>query len=152
MEDRYGVTVPGQPFTLDQLDDAIDYVIDEGAVDRGQTISYSRVFAAAGMAPPQELHNGGDSHLVTAFMEAFHYRCSERECPPLDALVVHTAGPRVGEPGAGYYRVNGHVDPHRRGITLEAQAAALALWQVQRNQCEQWGTALRRGKAKMPGR
>jgi len=149
---RYGRAMPGRTFTQDQVDDAIDYVVDEGATDRGQTISYSRVFAAADLAPPQELHNGGDSHLVTALMEAFHYRCSERGCPPLDALVVHTAGSRVGEPGVGYYRINGHVDPHGRSITLEAQAAALNLWQTQREQCETWGTALRRGKVERPRR
>lgn len=138
-------------FTQDQVDDAIDYVIEEGAMDRAQTISYSRVFAAAGLAPPRDLHSGGDSHLVTAFMEAFHARCRDRNCPPLDALVVHTAGSRIGEPGVGYYRINGHVDPHGRG-SKEAQGAALTLWDRQRKECEAWGTLLRRGKVDWPSR
>lgn len=43
-------------FTDDQVDDAIRFVVENGAKDRGQTISYSRVFDAAGMPAPQELH------------------------------------------------------------------------------------------------
>lgn len=81
-------------FTTDQVDRAIDHVIDNGACNNGSTIHYSLVFAAAGLAAPQELHNGGDSHLVSKFMEAFHHRCVERDLPPLDALVVHVAGTR----------------------------------------------------------
>jgi hypothetical protein len=142
----------GRIFTQDQLDDAIDYVVEEGAVDRAQTISYSRVFASAGMEPPQDLHNGGDGQLVTAFMEAFHSRCQERGCPPLDALVVHTAGSRNGEPGSGYYRINGHSDPHGRRVSIDAAAAALNLWRSQREECAAWGTSVRRGKISMPAR
>jgi hypothetical protein len=43
---------------------------------------------------------GGDSYLVSRFMEAFHRRCAERDLPPLDALVVHVAGTRKGSPAA----------------------------------------------------
>ncbi len=97
--------------TDEQVDAATDYVIDNGAIDRGQTISYTRVFAAAGLPAPQDLHQGGESQLVTRLMERFHYRCRERGLPPLDALVVHVAGTRQGKPGSGYFRVNGHRDP-----------------------------------------
>ncbi|MER6591126.1 hypothetical protein ABT214_04560 [Micromonospora purpureochromogenes] len=52
-------------FSEDQVDAAIRYVITNGAEDRGQTISYSRVFVSAGLPPPQDLHFGGESQLVT---------------------------------------------------------------------------------------
>jgi hypothetical protein len=87
--------------TDDQVDAAIDCVIENGAVDRGVTVNYTRVFGAAGLPPPQDLHLGGDSQLVTHLMERFHYRCRDRGLPPLDALVVHVAGPREGKPGGG---------------------------------------------------
>lgn len=132
-------------FTDEQVDAAIEYVIEHGATDRASTVSYSRVFSAASMPPPQELHNGGESSLVSSFMERFHYRALELRYPPLDALVVHTAGPRRGEPGVGYYRVNGHVDPHAPSASIESTAAALRLWREQRGECETWGTAVRRG-------
>ncbi len=96
--------------SMEQVDLAIDFV--NGAEDRAQTISYSRVFDAAGLPPPQDLHFGGESQLVTEFMERFHFRCLERESPPLDALVVHVAGPRTGFPGGGYFRVNGYKEAY----------------------------------------
>jgi hypothetical protein len=71
-----------------------------GAEDRGQTVNYSRVFEAAGLPPPQELHQGGDSQYVTAFMEGLHNRCLERNLPPLDALVVHVKANRVAATSA----------------------------------------------------
>ena len=89
---------------VEDVDTAIDFVIRSGAEDRGQTISYSRVFEAAGLPPPQDLHFGGESQLVTLFMERFHFRCKERALPPLDSLVVHVAGKRTGFPGSGYFR------------------------------------------------
>ncbi|MGB3441770.1 MAG: hypothetical protein WBA97_23750 [Actinophytocola sp.] len=100
-------------FTTDHVDRAIDHVVDNGACNNGSTIHYSLVFAAAGLAAPQELHNGGDSYLVSKFMEAFHHRCAERELPPLDALVVHVAGTRKGQPGGGYFRINNLPAPLR---------------------------------------
>ncbi len=59
----------------------------KGAKDRGQTVSYSRVFEAAGLPAPQLLHQGSESHLVTEFMKAFHDRCHVQGLPPLDSLV-----------------------------------------------------------------
>jgi hypothetical protein len=55
----------------DDVDAAIDFVIRNGAEGRGQTISYSRVFQAAGLPPPQDLHFGGESHLVRCSWSAF---------------------------------------------------------------------------------
>jgi hypothetical protein len=98
-------------FTDENFDAAIDFTIEDGAEDRGQTISYSRVFDAAGLPPPQDIHFGGESQLVTLFMVRLHFRCRERTLPPLDTLVVYVAGERTGFPGAGYFRVNGQAGP-----------------------------------------
>jgi hypothetical protein len=89
----------------------IDYVVENGATDRGQTVAYTRLFEAAGLPAPRDLHAGGESEAVSRFMERLHYRCRERNLPPLDALVVHVAGGREGQPGAGYVGVNGLKDP-----------------------------------------
>jgi hypothetical protein len=56
-------------FTTDQVDTAIDHVIDNGACNNGSSIHYSLVFAAADLAAPQELHQGGESRVVSNFME-----------------------------------------------------------------------------------
>jgi hypothetical protein len=133
-------------FTLDEVDAAIDFVVANGAEDRGQTLSYSRVFEAAGLPSPQNLHFGGESHLVTTFMEKFHYRCTERSLPPLDSLVVHVGGPREGFPGAGYFRVNRRADPLGERTRAEDQVAAPRFWQAERDECKAWGTRNRRGR------
>lgn len=133
-------------FTPEQVDEAIDFVVINGAQDRGQTVSYSRLFDAAGLPSPQNLHLGGESHLVTAFMAQFHYRCIERDLPPLDSLVVHVAGQREGFPGAGYFKVNGHDDPLAERTRPEAQVAATTFWQTQRDECKAWGIRSRRGR------
>lgn len=131
-------------FTTDDVDDAIDFVIHNGAEDRGQTLSYSRVFEAAGLPPPQELHQGGESQLVTAFMEQFHHRCAQRSLPPLDSLVVHVASSREGRPGGGYFRVNGFRDPFGERATAEQVIAAYNFWEGQVEECRRWGTQHRR--------
>lgn len=131
---------------VEQIDAAVDFVIVNGAEDRAQTISYSRVFEAAGLPPPQDLHFGGESQVVTQFMERFHFRCRERALPPLDALVVHVAGQRTGFPGAGYFRVNGHKDPLGERATAEQQVQATAFWEAQKKHCREWGDRHRRGR------
>lgn len=109
---------------------------------------YTAVFEAAGLPPPQELHQGGDSDAVTAFMKSFHDRCLERRLPPLDSLVVHVAGSREGRPGAGYFRVNGHVDPfaERSSASAEKVIAAHQCWEEQRERVKAWGIERRRGR------
>jgi hypothetical protein len=102
--------VEARAFGRDDVERAIDHVIKHGAENNAAKIYYTLVFGEAGLAAPQHLHNGGDSHLVTEFMEAFHRRCAERGLPPLDSLVVHVAGPRRGLPGAGYFRINNQPD------------------------------------------
>ncbi|PWU50669.1 hypothetical protein DLJ47_23570 [Micromonospora sp. S4605] len=89
---------PSHEFTTEHVDTAIDFLISKGAEDRGQTVSYSRVFAAAGLSNPQNLHDSGESRRVTQFMAAFHHRCKEQQLPPLDALVVHVAGTAPDSP------------------------------------------------------
>ena len=131
-------------FGTEDVDDAIDFVIHHGAEDRGQTVSYSRVFEAASLPPPQELHQGGESQLVTGFMEHFHHRCVERSLPPLDALVVHVASTREGRPGGGYFRVNGFKDPFGERASAEQVMAAYAFWEAQVNECRRWGSLHRR--------
>lgn len=134
-------------FTTDHVDRAIDHVIDNGACNNGSTIHYSLVFAAAGLAAPQELHSGGDSHLVSKFMEAFHRRCIERDLPPLDALVVHVAGTRKGQPGGGYFRINNLPDPFAQRTPPEQVVKAGRFWEDQKQRCANWGTKRRRGHA-----
>lgn len=134
-------------FTEEQVDAAIDFVIADRAIDRAQTVRYTAVFQAAGLRPPQDLHLGGDSDVVTAFMKAFHDRCRARSLPPLDSLVVHVAGGREGRPGAGYFRVNGHPDPfaERSNASAEAVVAAHTFWETQRAEVRAWGVERRRG-------
>lgn len=127
-----------------QVDLAIQTVADQGAKDRGQTVSYSRVFEAAGLPAPQLLHQGSESHLVTEFMKAFHDRCLDRDLPPLDSLVVHVAGQRQGWPGAGYFKVNGLQDPKADRASAEDQVKATIFWESEKDQCKRWGTAERR--------
>lgn len=134
-------------FTPEQVDAAIDFVVDHGAIDRAQTIRYTAVFDAAGLPHPQDLHLGGDSDVVTRFMEAFHYRCSERGLPQLDALVVHVAGLREGLPGAGYFRVNGFKDPRSLRTSPEDAVRATQHWEAEVDQVKQWGVRRRRGRA-----
>lgn len=133
-------------FEVDQIDTAIEHVITNGAHNNGATTYYTLVFGAAGLPAPQDLHQGGDSHLVTAFMEAFHTRCQERDLPPLDSLVVHVAGSRQGQPGGGYFRINNLHDPFSNRTSPEQATAAARFWEDQKRQCRDWGTRHRRGQ------
>jgi hypothetical protein len=133
-------------FSEAQVDAAIDFVIEDAAVDRARTVRYTAVFDAAGLPHPQDMHLDGDSDVVTAFMKAFHERCKERSLPPLDALVVHVAGAREGKPGAGYFKVNGHVDPFSAtsSAKVEAVVAASSFWEGQLQEVREWGVRRRR--------
>lgn len=135
-----------EPFTDEQVDMAIDYVIANGAEDRGKTSSYSLVFAAAGMELPQDLYQGGNWDVVYAFMERFHHRCIERELPPLDALVVNVGGPLKDKPGGGYFKVNGHANPFDSTSKAKPKAmiAAANFWEEQKQECYDWGIRHRR--------
>ncbi|MCI4062057.1 hypothetical protein MRQ36_05555 [Micromonospora sp. R77] len=133
-------------FTPAQVEAAIRFVVHNGAEDRGQTISYSRVFDAAGLPAPQYLHMGGESHLVTEFMAAFHHLCVDKGLPPLDSLVVHVAGPRKNFPGAGYFRVNQLPDPLGEKTRAVDQVTSTQFWERQREACRSWGVQSRRGR------
>ncbi len=130
-------------FNEEQVDAGIAAII-ERAKDRGQTIRYSAVFAAAGLPEPQQLHQGAESQLVTDFMKAIHDRCIERALPPLDSLVVHVAGPRQNWPGGGYFKVNGLADPMKERASAEDQVKATRFWEDQKQQCKDWGVRERR--------
>jgi hypothetical protein len=130
----------------EDVDAALDFIIRNGAEDRGQTISYSRVFEAAGLPPPQVLHFGDESQVVTLFMESLHFRCVERDLPPLDSLVVHVAGQRKDFPGSGYFRINKQVDPLSERASAAQQTRATAIWEAQKVQCREWGVRSRRGQ------
>jgi hypothetical protein len=132
-------------FTVAQVDDAIDLLVDS-AKDRGQTISYTRVFAAGGLPEPQLLHQGQESHLVTDFMKAVHDRCVQRYLPPLDALVVHVAGRRQNWPGGGYFTVNGLADPMKERASAEELVVGTRFWEHQKEQCKRWGLEARRAR------
>ena len=131
----------------DDVDAAIDFFIRNGAEDRGKTISYSRVFEAAGLPPPRDLHFGGESHLVTLFMERFHFRCLDQGLPPLDSLVVHVTGQRTGFPGSGHFRVDKQTDPSRGRATAAQQAQATSFWEAQIEECRYCGVRSRGGQA-----
>ena len=126
-------------FTEDDVDSSIDYVARQGAENRAAMVHYTLVFEAAGLPAPQQLHQGGETALVSRFMEAFHNRCPERGLPPLDSLVVHVAGPRGGLPGAGYFRVNGLRDPYGMNVTAEQATTSARFLEEQRSECASWG-------------
>lgn len=129
-------------FDTPQLDAAIDYVIRQGAENRGQTVYYTQVFEAARLPQPQDLTKGE----VSDFMEQFHHRLTERGLPSLDALVVHVAGDRPGVPGPGYFRVNRQVDPLDDSATDESIVRAMQLWEEQKQECKTWGREHRRAR------
>jgi hypothetical protein len=131
-------------FTEQQVDAAIEYVIRHGAENRGSHVHYTPVFRAAGLPDPQETNPG----LVSAFMERFHFRCRERDLPPLDALVVVVAGDRAGSPGVGYFRVNGVPHPAAPNASAEDIPRAYAFWTRQKEECVRWGPVSRRGRAR----
>lgn len=139
-------TISEHVFSQEQVDDAITHVIKQGAENNGAKTYYSLAFSAAGLPAPQDLHNGGESHLVTEFMEAFHRRCLERALPPLDSLVVHIGGPRRGQPGAGYFRVNGQPDPFSNRTSPTKARDAGVFWEQQIGECRTWGVRSRRGQ------
>lgn len=52
-------------FSVQQVDAAIEFVVNDRAIDRAQTVRYTAVFDAAEMPRPQDLHADGDSAIVT---------------------------------------------------------------------------------------
>jgi hypothetical protein len=83
---------------------------------------------------------------VTAFMRQFHDRCVERHLPPLDALVVHVAGPREGVPSTGYFTVNGQMDPFSGTGRPEDAIRAVEFWENEKAAVYEWGIRHRRGR------
>jgi hypothetical protein len=131
-------------FTEAQVDDAIQHVILQGAINRASTIRYTAVLEAARLPQPRDLHSGGEGDHVTMFMKAFHDRCIERELPPLDSIVVHVAGSRAGQPGVGYFTVNNQPDPFGERATAPQVMRAIEFLQRQQAEVARWGAELRR--------
>ncbi|MFC7613468.1 hypothetical protein ACFQV2_07470 [Actinokineospora soli] len=73
-------------------------------------------------------------------MAAFHARCAERDLPPLDALVVHAAGPRRDFPEPGYFRTNGHPDPVLETTPMADRRDATVFWLHQIQTCRLWAS------------
>lgn len=138
--------VAAREFSEQQVQAAIDFVIEHGAENRGQTVYYTQVFSAAGFPEPQLLHQRGESEFVTRFMKAFHDRCTASGLPPLDSLVVHVAGPRGGFPGRGYFAVNGWADPLDPGTQPSVADRSTRSWQEQQGRCRAWGHGHRRSR------
>lgn len=144
--DSYDSAMGSTEFSEEQVDRAIDYVIRNGAENRGSLVHYTLVFEAAALPAPQHLYNGGEPDVVSRFMEAFHFRCAERNLPALDSLVVHVAGERGGLPGSGYFRVNGQPDPYGRSVSEPEAVAGARFWQREREECQVWGRVHRRAR------
>jgi hypothetical protein len=68
-------------------------------------------------------------------MERFHFRCIDRNLPPLDALVTQAAGRFKAKPGVGYFRVNQLADPFSEQATSENELIGVQFWQAQRAAC-----------------
>ncbi len=51
-------------FSEEQVDAAIDYLIEQAAEDRAASRSYSLVFRAAGLEAPQDLYRDGAEQIV----------------------------------------------------------------------------------------
>ncbi|HEX8080090.1 MAG TPA: hypothetical protein VF557_07770 [Jatrophihabitans sp.] len=135
-------------FTDAQVDQAIAYLIEQAAEDRAETRSYTLVFRAGGLDAPQDMYKDGAEQAVSKFMEAIHWRCNRNaDLPPLDSLVVYVAGPRMGHPGPGYFRVNNHSDPFDVRTRPEAIEPAMAFWRAEVAQCKAWGIRSRRERA-----
>lgn len=131
-------------FQPSQVDDAIEHVIQHGAINRATPIRYTAVFEAARLPQPRDLHAGGEGDHVTMFMKAFHDRCIERGLPPLDSIVVHVAGARSGQPGVGYFTVNNERDPFGERATAPQQIGAIGFLQRQQAEVARWGAEYRR--------
>lgn len=142
----YDRAMSSTEFSDEQVNRAIDYVARNGAENRGSLVHYTLVFEAAELPAPQHLYNGGEPDVVSRFMEAFHFRCVERELPPLDSLVVHVAGERGGMPGSGYFRVNRQPDPYGRSVTDAEAVAGARFWENQREECRAWGSTHRQAR------
>ncbi|GGS42575.1 MULTISPECIES: hypothetical protein [Actinokineospora] len=116
-------------FTREHVDQAIDHVIQTN----GALTNYSQLFSAAGLP-------SADPQVIDEFMTQFHQRCAERGLPPLDALVVHAAGPRRDFPDAAYFRLNNQPDPLIVTATIADKRDATTFWLHQIQTCKLWST------------
>ena len=97
------------PYGVENIDAAISYAIDHCSAAE---ITYSDLFASAGLQSPRWYFENGFRSVITHFMEAFHHACARQGLPPFDAFVVNAKGSeRAGYPGTGYFSINSLSDP-----------------------------------------
>ncbi|MGW5053502.1 hypothetical protein [Actinokineospora sp. NPDC004072] len=114
-------------FDLDHVDLAIDHVVST----RGALTNYPQLVSAAGLP-------AAGSEAIAEFLTRFHQRCAQRGLPPLDALVVHAAGPRRDFPDAAYFRLNGQPDPVDPATPIADKRDATTFWLHQIQTCQLW--------------
>lgn len=131
---------PNEPlagsFTEENINAAISYAIDHCS---DTSITYSDLFAAANLESPRWYFENGFRLVITQFMEAFHYACARKELPPFDAFVVNASGnERAGNPGVGYFSVNGLSDPLSDRTSASNIKAAFSFHAAQLQQIRTW--------------
>ncbi len=127
-------------FGTENVDKAIDFVIESLVANGVEIVHYTPMFEAADLPTPQELYHGGDSDALTAVMQAFRDRCVHRGLPPLDSVVVHATSVRSGYPGRGYFRMHGYVDPiePRPSASVDKTQAAVGFWKAEQAKVGKW--------------
>lgn len=123
-------------FSEENIDAAISYAIDHCS---DTSITYSDLFAAANLESPRWYFENGFRLVITQFMEAFHYACAQRDLPPFDAFVVNASGnERTGNPGIGYFSVNGYSDPLNERTSSSDIKSAFSFHAAQLQQIQDW--------------
>jgi hypothetical protein len=112
------------PYSEENIDAAISYAIGHCSAT---AVSYTDLFAAAGLQSPHWYFENGLRLVITQFMEAFHHVCARQGLPPFDAFIVNAKGSeRAGYPGTGYFSINGLSDPlgkHTSDLNVRAAFA-----------------------------
>lgn len=125
---------------LSQL--GVDVFLKQKAIDGTSTATYSELYRAVGLPPPDLLHTE-DPGFADAFMGSVLHYCRSNQLPPLDALVVTR---HDGEPGEGYYKEWARITKR----SLRTQTERSDFWHVQVQECFDWGQEQRRARRRRP--
>lgn len=117
------------------IESAISYAVQNSS---RESITYTELFEAAGLKPPQWYFEEGFRSVITDFMEAFHFACACAELPPFDAFVVNASGDRANYPGIGYFTVNGLIDPLDEHTSISKAKTAILFREEQLQQIRTW--------------
>lgn len=101
-------------------------------------ITYTELFAAAGLNSPRWYHENGGQTVISDFMEQFHAECIKLELPPFDSFVVNESGERAGYPGIGYFKINGLKDPFGDRTKAEDSKFAISFQINEREEIARW--------------